>query len=182
MKKYIDMSFQFKIEGIYDILNQICRNVRKQCIQKDESGNINHNGSFKFRYKLLEEEIKKLNNPCITFCDTIHGELVHNYKINSDNWGLKHSLVKIIYGGIPIYIDITSEQLMDLNPLIPNIYISIYKPWYMLLDEDNIIYKNSILKNMNNKIKIMNVGIIEIFQYDIWGSISDILRWFYRYK
>lgn len=185
-RKYTDMSFTLRTSGIYYVLKNICNNVQRQLIVNCELNSLGDNKRFSglcdLASSMIINEINKLNNDRITKCKTIHGELSHKYIFDSKDWILEHTLVEIVYDNITIYIDATSGQFIDKNTSVPRMYISTNKPWYMLLDEDNIIYKDCIWKKINNKFKIINIGIIEILQYDVWGFISDIFRFFWMRK
>lgn len=106
----------------------------------------------------------------------IHGELTHSTMIPSKFWPRQHT-----WGCITItnpiskekykyYVDITGEQFNELleELTIPNIYISSFKPNYLLEDEKNP-YIKSIYKWYEK--------IVDRWEYTIKGKVYDFIRW-----
>lgn len=118
---------------------------------------------------------------------SIHGEQSHHPRISSNKWGIQHTWIILTVGKKKVYIDPTSSQFKDMYVDIPDYYISCKKPKWYYPDRRNPQFR-SFTKVLNNKIRFHKVitimgenvnstfGIIEFFQYDIWGTISDKIR------
>lgn len=127
----------------------------------------------------------------------IHGELAHHPKISSEYWPLQHSMAIVCINNTTIYVDLTCQQFKSIDSDIPGYYISVIEPNWFYPD-----YKNPALSGITSKInKLIQIprliddqgchggkrevhdGIIEFFQYEIWGFISDtIIRTLKGYK
>jgi len=88
-----------------------------------------------------------------------------------------------------MYVDPTSGQFTRMYGYIPDFYISTREPKWCYPDEKNPVWSNSITSTLNKKIKIpssmteengkvikFKEGIVEYFQYVLWGKISDSLK------
>ena len=118
----------------------------------------------------------------------IHGELRHTPRIKSEYWVTQHKWLVMEYYGYYIYIDPISSQFNKLFNDIPDFYVSIEQPkWYYSYIQ-NIAYTKLGIK-LNRSVRVhcnkdgihYRVGLVEWFQYFLWGRISDILHnIFYR--
>lgn len=188
-RKYIKLSPALDV--IYDNADKLCWNVRNELYRK--FNNVNCEGLCDEACEMLMkylEDLKRKNNLLINI-EVAHGELCHNSNFHSYNWPTEHSIIVVSNENEKIYIDPTCSQFKKLNKDIGFYYISDIKPWYLLLDKDNIRYKESFklinskinlkIKLKNNKctyngsFKIMKIGIISFCQYIIWGNISNII-------
>lgn len=119
----------------------------------------------------------------------IHGELTHSPRIHSYDWPSQHSLVAVQIADEIYWLDITAYQFSKFISVGP-IYISPNKPWWFYPDIVNPSFSKLGLWLNNHfgiKVKItkhkVRLGIVEFFQYMVWGSISNaIRRIFYRRK
>lgn len=121
----------------------------------------------------------------------VHGEQRHSPRISSDKWGIQHTWIEIVLDEKKLYIDPTSSQFKHLYKDIPDFYISRKKPKWYYQDAINPQFR-SFTGKLNRKIlfhKTINwdgnfvkvsFGIIELFQYEIWGRISDFIHHFIK--
>ena len=142
----------------------------------------------------VELLIEKINKYCIdnqidVACEAIHGQHKHSTAINSCLWSLEHTWAKIKIKGVTIYADPTSGQFRRMYNYIPEFYVSTRKPKWYYPNSKNPVYGNKITAFINKHIKIpmkypefnghisilkpIKVGIIEFFQFQVWGRIAD---------
>lgn len=156
--------------------------------------------SSRIKEYLLEVN-NKMKNPLIIDANLVHGELRHTTKIASENWLYEHTWLEVTIstmGYIPsvsslptplfstIYIDATCGQFNKVfNNTIPAYYISDKPEKWLYPDRSNPIWRRSILRTINEKIRFSitcyadktkhEVGIIEFFMYEVWARISDAI-------
>ncbi len=119
-----------------------------------------------------------------------HGELAHNPSIPSQFWPLQHTWAAVEFRGITIYVDPTCQQFKSICSDIPDYYVSVIEPKWFYSDRDNPVW-NGFTRFINEKVQIprtvkdddvghrkVHDGIIEYFQYEVWGIISDTIRVF----
>lgn len=122
----------------------------------------------------------------------VHGEQKHSPRIHSSQWMREHTWLIVTYvdmydNSYKLYVDPTSEQFQDLYDDIPDYYIS-DKPlrWYYP-DKRNPAFHGWTNK-LNKRLyirkhvredpsweTIIHYGIIEFWQYEIWGRISNFI-------
>lgn len=158
---------------------------------------------FKDYRSLCDTSIKMLNDKLIEYADTheitikctaIHGEQKHNSRIDSSYWMYQHTWALVTINEISIYVDPTSSQFKYLYSDIPDFYIStIAPPWYYP-DTKNPVFHPAFTRWIDEHIKIPllhykrfngkrpKAGIIEFFQYEIWGGLCDMKRKFLNKK
>lgn len=129
----------------------------------------------------------------IIYAREIQGELSHNPFIESDNWPIQHSICEFTIQNrfdnddkLNVYVDCTCHQFADIIPNIPSIYVSEKIPWWFYPDRKNYAYnglthyinKISITRRLviDNDVRVVHDGLIEIIQYELWGAISDFIR------
>ena len=138
------------------------------------------------------------HNIIMTFTK-IHGEQRHSPKTPRKEWTKEHTWALVEFSGPSYsepnhtwsyYIDPTSSQFQDLYDDIPDYYISTDKPKWYYPDRDNMAL-NGWTKKLNEKIYLKvraredlcwvatyHYGIVEFWQYEVWGRISDFIRFF----
>ena len=148
-------------------------------------------GRYGYITDLLAQELKSYmenKHGVYATIKTVHGELRHTPKINSIYWTTLHKWIYMEYGNCHIYIDPTSKQFRSLYPDIPDYYVSTNPPKWYYGNYQNIGYGN-LGSKLNRKYRIKTVmreqttklGLVEFFQYKVWGSISDIIhKMFYK--
>ena len=151
----------------------------------------------------IQDVAKMLNDKLIEYADTheiaikctaIHGEQKHNSRIDSSYWMYQHTWALVTINEISIYVDPTSSQFKYLYSDIPDFYIStIAPPWYYP-DLKNPAFHPAFTRWIDEHIKIPllhykrfngkcpKAGIIEFFQYEIWGRLCDMKRKFLNKK
>lgn len=119
---------------------------------------------------------------------SIHGEQKHTPRTESCHWPFQHTWLAVDFDQCTIYADPTCGQFKDLYNDIPDYYVSTKPPKWFYPDSRNPVW-NGITARINEKIKIkrkgvppysadkiIEDGIIEFLQYEVWGRISDIIR------
>ena len=154
------------------------------------SENLDYRGLCDTAYTMLKDRIDLFNKLHNVNWQVIHfhGEQAHTPRINSKNWIYQHTWAAITDGIDTIYIDITSQQFRWLYPDIPDYYISFKPPKWYYSDKKNPAW-SGITGKLNRKFRIKRKiklkggsivdtsdGIIELCQYEIWGPVSNILR------
>lgn len=105
----------------------------------------------------------------------MHGELIHNKSIPSNNWDRQHTILRIDATEGPyqrtVYVDPTCGQFSDIISDIPMYYIGYKIPWWFYPDAKNPKWStgNRIIQD-----------VVGFFQYKVWGRISDIERKFHN--
>lgn len=166
---------EYNIEsGPYYKYSGTCHEACKMIEEKINALNERHHFGYRIEYKYM------------------HGEQKHIPTLKSDFWPMEHTWLCITFTShsesSSWYVDPTSSQFQTIYDDIPDFYISKIKPRWYYPDRSNPLYRFKILLWMDkhivfhvnhtfpdgrkNKIK---TGIIEWIQYDIWGSISDII-------
>ena len=185
-------AINFLIDIVVEIRNELA--IEYDILNRDE---------FEDYRSLCDTSIKMLNNKLIEYmdayeiaikCTAIHGEQKHNSRIDSSYWFYQHTWALVTINEISIYVDPTSSQFRYLYPDIPDFYIStIAPPWYYP-DSKNPVFNNKITRWIDDHIKIPllyykrfdgkhpKLGIIEFFQYEIWGGLCDMKRKFLNKK
>lgn len=152
--------------------------------------NLDYRGLCDITYVMLTDRISLFNKLHGVDWKVIHfhGEQKHTPRINSKNWAFQHTWAAVTDGVDIIYVDITSQQFKWLYPDIPDYYISFKAPKWYYSDKKNPAYSGITGKlnrkfRIKRKIKLPNGfivdasdGIIELCQYEIWGPLSNILR------
>lgn len=123
-------------------------------------------------------------------CHGIHGEQKHSPRLNSCLWPVQHTWAVVKMMGVTMYVDPTSSQFKRMYYYIPDFYISTRKPKWYYPDSKNIAFM-PVFRFINKHIKVpvtkfdytgtyklhtYKEGIIEWFQYEIWGKICDSRR------
>lgn len=120
----------------------------------------------------------------------LHGEQRHHVRCPSVHWPEQHTwvMIKSHYGSL--YVDPTCGQFKRLYADIPDYYISRVPPKWFMRDKHNIAFTKigSIIdQKIHIPIKVtdsqgrhymMHTGLISFLQYDVWGTISDMIRLF----
>lgn len=181
-------------ETVASIIYPIVVKIRKDLMLKYDvfQGEYrNYTGLCDTSVKMLSEELQKYateNNISIE-CHGIHGEQKHSPRLNSCLWSVQHTWAIVKMMGVTMYVDPTSSQFKRIYHFIPDFYISCRKPRWYYPDSKNPVYNNRITGSINKYIKIPTVktfnsgkvirykaGIIEYFQYEIWGRIADLMH------
>ncbi|MCM1215412.1 MAG: hypothetical protein NC548_12940 [Lachnospiraceae bacterium] len=187
------MSYSNNLDNSYELINfnvrQVRRELEKKGVRKDD---------YHYNYRGLCDEastlfLQKMKNSCERRCipfkgTTVHGEQRHNPRIRSTQWYAQHTWACVEIRGVKWYVDCTSSQFQDMYDDIPDYYISRKEPKWFYNDRKNPAF-NGITKWLNQHviftktivdsdgdIRKVHDGIIEILQYDVWGSISDFIR------
>ena len=149
----------------------------------------NYSGLCYYASTMVVERIDELNmdrkHPDFVAV-TVHGEQKHSPRAYSKYWPKQHEWVEVYVKVLDtyIYIDPTSGQFKHIYDDIPDFYISLNPPKWYYPDRENPAW-NGITKKINELIEIpyklkgddfiAHEGIIEAFQYRIWGTISDLI-------
>lgn len=176
-------------DAIIDILERFCIIIRRElmCIYntRNNSNHENYAGLCDIACNMLKEKLENyasINDANISL-SLVHGEQSHHYRIQSKHWHEQHTWAKVTWNGSVFYVDPTASQFSEYYPDIPAIYISKESPKWYYRDSVNPLFSdkgskiNKIIKipvRINGKWKF--IGIIEFFQYEIHGRISDILH------
>lgn len=189
IKEMSEKDFEF---AAWDVINDIVSSVRKEL---SSLYNIEKGGDFERFNGLCDEACSmvkekldiyaKVHRMIIT--STIrHGEQAHHPRILSKYWPLQHTWLLVTWNQKYFFVDPTSSQFMDIYTDIPYSYISTNYPKWFYWDGLNPIY-GPIGSKINKYIKLpwcdvdegkwTSIGIIEFFQYKVWGSISDIIHY-----
>lgn len=197
--KYED-AYKKYLEGLYEVIIPVIGTVQHALSEK-----YNINDGENKSYKGLCNEAVSLFKICINEVKDIfpesfdivplHGEQKHHPRIKSSLWSIQHTwcLMHFNETGINIYIDCTCKQFEEYYKDIPEYYISDKPPKWFYWDGDNLSWSmigfKKILNKLNeitkksNKEGIIKEGIIEFFQYNVWGRLSDIIhKIFYNKK
>lgn len=161
------------VDGCFKNYTGLCDSASSEfCKQMNEYFNKN---------KDLSDELK-----CSV--GSLHGEQKHSPVIKSSYWPLQHTWCFVNFARMTVYVDITCQQFKSIYDDIPDYYISKTKPKWFYPDKDNPAWRGifGIGQWLNNHINIshkvtdkggkrrnVKEGLIEFFQYEIWGSISD---------
>lgn len=156
-------------DGVYENYSGLCNEASAMFVE-----------AFQKTLKSLFPRLK-----IITLIKTIHGELAHNSMTLRSNWGIEHTIVKIEMLGKTWYVDPTCYQFIYYYDEMPNYWIDTECPPYFYPDEKNPIYRRGIIRKINNRFKLQyhddygylrRCGVIEFFQYEIGGKISDVIH------
>lgn len=177
-------------EKVADILKEIILEVRKE-ISKEydiyKGVYKDYNGLCDVATRLLERKINTyaMTNEIEIKFNSIHGEQKHTSALKSYYWPFQHTWASVSMMGITMYVDPTSSQFKRFYNYIPDFYISTSEPKWYYPDSKNPLYSNKIAILLNDHIHIprkviidgkvhrYREGIIEYFQYHIWGMICD---------
>ncbi len=131
------------------------------------------------------EKYKEKRNISLVF-KAEHGELSHSPICDSSHWPTQHTWCLVKRFDALIYVDPTSSQFKDIFPDIPEYYLSLEPPKWYLSDRFNRAYsgwtatlnkwKLTYKIRKDGKRMVVREGIVEFFQYSIWGGISDFIR------
>lgn len=189
---YKYMQLKYIVEKIHITVESIRENLREKYYVYDEKSLYkNYAGLCNIASELFCKSMteyfdnhKKLLKISYSV-GSIHGEQKHSPKILSKYWGIQHTWCYVKLDNNIIYVDITSEQFKSLYPDIPDYYISTMKPKWFYPDRNNpafrgifgfinkhVLINHKILDLHENPRKVRD-GIIEFFQYTVWGHISD---------
>lgn len=188
-KKYVEINNDLDL--IYHNIDSICRDVKAKLDNEYNKYNGNITLYSEISLKAASYTLDRIINleKGSTFnirTEIVPTEIMHNSNFNSYYWPIEHYIVKIISNNETVYVDPSSFLLKNINKYICSYYVSDKKPWYLLLDENNIRFKkpfkfiNNIqlsvkLKGINEPNKTAKIGIISFCQFIIWGSLSDII-------
>ncbi len=187
---------KIQLNPVIDEIHSIVKDIRKDLcklydvygihsLYKDYTGLCNI-ASDQFCKSMIEylNNNKKLSGISYSV-GTIHGEQKHLPNIQTLYWGIQHTWCYVKLDNTIIYVDITSEQFKSIYPNIPDYYVSYIKPKWFYPDKNNpafcgilgyinnhISIKHNTLDRFGNSQKVQD-GIIEFFQYNVWGYISD---------
>lgn len=175
-------------------VNSVQENLHKN--YNIESGDHeDYTGLCDYATELLKSYISELDviisEPHNFEIFSIHGELHHDSRINSNNWYLQHTMLLFTIDGIKFYVDATCKQFRDLYEQMPEYYIGNKCPNWFYPDKINPAFATKFGNWIDNHIKVIHhdkkfmtsqrIGIISYFQYYIHGKISDKI-YYKQYK
>lgn len=169
-------------QKVKTLLRDSCLKVRNRLANQYD---VNDPESRWFQYRGLCDKASVMlhymldyEHPSMFSIKTMHGEQKHTTRISSDEWLYQHTWLRVtdlIHRKI-YYVDPTSSQFQDLYPEIPDYYIDEEPPEWFLDDAHNFVV-SKLGHRINDKIRVCNYGILDIFEYIIHGGISDGIRW-----
>lgn len=164
------------------VLREGCLNVRNRLAGQYD---VNDPESRWFQYRGLCDKASVMlrhrleyDYPGRLSVRTIHGEQKHTTRISSDEWLYQHTWLRVtdLVNKKIYYVDPTASQFQDLYPEIPDYYVDEKPPVWFLEDSHNFVV-SKLGYRINDKIRICKHGIVDIFEYVIYGGISDGIRW-----
>lgn len=162
----------------------------------EDSPYYRYKGLCDYTCSLIKERIDNRFKESRRFsveCECVHGEQKHTPMIKSKFWPIQHTWLNITIGDdvkYHIYLDPTIEQFRDLYDFSYAIYLEMCKPYWFYPDNENPLF-TPLGKDINNNYYIrhravvngnqmmINDGIIEFLQYEVWGRISDLIKFFH---
>lgn len=194
------------MKELYPVLIKVVEDVRhelslKYDVENKASNFYKYTALCDIACNMFKEhfmELHKAADPFTWFLKPVsikfdHGEQKHNPQLLSKYWILQHTWIEVEFVGkektkLKFYIDPTSSQFTDYyeENLVPKYWVSITKPPYVVSDKRNLAFHPKLTKLLNENILVPTIydgerrrcGIIEFFQYEIWGRISDIIHKF----
>lgn len=145
-------------------------------VNDSSSGYYRYSGLCDKAIEMLFEKLQEEYTYELLEFKGIHGELAHSLNIPSKFWPRQHTWGCVIITDpttkekYKYYVDITGEQFNELleEVTIPSIYISPFKPIYLLEDE-----KNPYVKSIHKWYE----KIVDRWEYTIKGKVYDFIRW-----
>lgn len=178
----------------YEIIHPIVIEIRKELARRNDIRKDAYNEKYAgLCYTASDMFIAKMEEKCKRIgvkvnVGMVHGEQAHNPRIPSSKWGVEHTWNYVIIFGEKWYIDCTSSQFQSFYNDIPEYIIQKRKPkWYYpdrsnpkfngitLCIDQKIKFKRNYVTDYGEKVPFHS-GLIDILQYDVWGTISDTIR------
>lgn len=179
----------------YQIIAENVEAVREELRSQTEGPNPLHPNYAGLCYQATGMFLERMTGVChekqiALECESIHGEQNHTPEIPSKYWGNQHQWCWVKILGHKYYVDCTSGQFKDLYHDIPDYYISTEKPRWFYEDSRNpaisIWSKRLVVKRQTVRTDwgdvVESTTLVEYIQYQIWGSISDLIRKIRRSK
>lgn len=175
-----------KVCSLDDFINVVQVNVERTRSILSKRYNVRINGDHPFYRGLcdeacdiladlmiqsVEDKSLYLENASLTI-ESIDGEQKHTPVIDTSNWNVKHSWLKLSIDGLPpVYADPTCSQFFNLYQDIRPYHVSTRPPKWFYPDTRNPYY---MLPNFGIGGTLRKT--VKFLQYGVWGRVSECIH------